>query len=254
MINRFAYTSMTGATAATAQLAVTSNNMANALTPGFREVVSAFRAVPVKGDGEPFTGNGADSRAFAIETTPGSNFTMGQLQTTGNDLDVAIKDVGMFSVSRPDGTEAYTRNGKFFVDAQGILKIGRDITVVGTGGTITIPVNAKMTIAEDGAVYTQIPGSQFLNQAGKLKLVNPNPNDLIRAEDGLFDLATGGQAAPDALIRVVQGAFELSNVNPTLAMVQMIDQSRMFELNTRSITYADQNARSLTSLLSLSRA
>jgi flagellar basal-body rod protein FlgF len=111
-----------------------------------------------------------------------------------------------------------------------------------------------MTIAEDGAVFTQIPGSQFLNQAGKLKLVNPNPNDLIRAEDGLFDLATGGQAAPDALVRVVQGAFELSNVNPTLAMVQMIDQSRMFELNTRSITYADQNARSLTSLLSLSRA
>jgi len=67
-------------------------------------------------------------------------------------------------------------------------------------------------------------------------------------------LATCGQAAPDPLVRVAQGAFELSNVNPTLAMVQMIDQSRMFELNTRSITYADQNARSLTSLLSLSRA
>jgi flagellar basal-body rod protein FlgF len=48
MINRYAYTSMTGATAATQQLAVTSNNLANGLTPGFREVISAFRAVPLK--------------------------------------------------------------------------------------------------------------------------------------------------------------------------------------------------------------
>jgi flagellar basal-body rod protein FlgF len=51
----------------------------------------------------------------------------------------------------------------------------------------------------------------------------------------------------------VQGAFEMSNNNPTLAMVQMIDQSRMFDLNSRSITFADQNARSATSLLSLTR-
>lgn len=254
MINRFAYTSMTGATAATNQLAVTSNNMSNSLTPGFREVVSAFRAVPLRGDGVPFTGNGADTRVFAVESTPGSNFTMGQIQTTSNQFDVAIKDTGMFAVRRPDGSEGYTRNGKFFVDAQGILKIGRDVPVVGTGGTITIPANATVQIAEDGAVYTQIPGTQYLNQAGKLKLVNPNQNSLVRAEDGLFDLATGGQAAPDPTVRVVQGAVELSNVNPTLAMVQMIDQSRMFDLNTRSITYADQNARSATTLLSLSRA
>jgi flagellar basal-body rod protein FlgF len=46
----------------------------------------------------------------------------------------------------------------------------------------------------------------------------------------------------------------MSNVNPTLAMVQMIDQSRLFDLNARSITFADQNARSATTLLSLSRS
>jgi flagellar basal-body rod protein FlgF len=125
--------------------------------------------------------------------------------------------------------------------------------VVGAGGTLTIPIGATVQIAEDGAVYTQLPGTQFLNQAGKLKLVNPNTNDLVRAADGLFDLP-GQQAAADPLVRVVQGAFEMSNNNPTLAMVQMIDQSRMFDLNSRSITFADQNARSATTLLSLSRA
>jgi flagellar basal-body rod protein FlgF len=101
-------------------------------------------------------------------------------------------------------------------------------------------------------VFTQLPGTQFLNQAGKLKLVNPNTNDLVRAADGLFDLP-GQQAAADPAVRIVQGAFEMSNNNPTLAMVQMIDQSRMFDLNSRSITFADQNARTATSLLSLTR-
>ena len=253
MINRFAYTSMTGATAATQQLAVTSNNLANSLTPGFREVISAFRAVPLKGDGVPFTGNGADTRVFSVETTPGSNFTQGQLQTTGNALVVAIKGDGMFTVRRPDGQEAYTRAGKFMVNEAGMLMVGKDVPVVGAGGMITIPIGATVQIAEDGAVYTQLPGTQFLNQAGKLKLVNPNSNDLVRAADGLFDLP-GQQAASDPLVRIVQGAYEMSNNNPTLAMVQMIDQSRMFDLNSRSITFADQNARSATTLLSLSRA
>jgi flagellar basal-body rod protein FlgF len=244
---------MTGATASTQQLAVTSNNLANSLTPGFREVISAYRAVPLKGDGEPFQGNGADTRVFSVETTPGSNFTGGQIQTTSNPLDVAIKGDGFFAVRRPDGKEVYTRAGKFMVNDQGILSVGKEIPVVGEGGTITIPTGSTMQIAEDGSVYTQIPGTQYLNQVGKLKLVNPNTNNLVRGEDGLFDLP-GEQAAADQRVKVVQGAYELSNVNPTMAMVQMIGQSRLFDLNTRSITLADQNARSATTLLSLSRS
>ena len=138
------------------------------------------------------------------------------------------------------------------VDENGTLKIGKDIPVVGTGGSITIPRNATVQIAEDGAIFTQLPGTEFLNQAGKLKLVNPNPNSLQRMEDGFYDLP-GEQAPPDGSVRVAQGAYELSNVNPTLAMVQMIDQSRLFDLNFRAVQTADQNARAATSLLSLSR-
>ena len=67
-----------------------------------------------------------------------------------------------------------------------------------------------------------------------------------------FDLP-GTQAPPDGTVRVAQGAFEGSNVNPTLAMVQMIDQSRLFDLNFRAVQTADQNARAAIGLVSLSR-
>ena len=108
-------------------------------------------------------------------------------------------------------------------------------------------------MAEDGSVYTQLPGTEYLNQAGKLKLIKPNASDLIRADDGLFELANG-VAAIDQKVRVVQGAFESSNVSSAASMVQMIAEQRAFDLNMRSLTTADQNAKSLTGLLSLSRA
>jgi flagellar basal-body rod protein FlgF len=246
MINRFAYTSMTGGTASNAQLAVTANNLANAQTPGFRELISAYRTDPIKGVG-------ADTRAFVADTTPGNNFTTGQIKTTGNPYDMAIRGDGLFVVRKPDGTEAYTKSGQFFVNEQGVLQAGRDVPVVGTGGNITIPPNAIVQIAEDGQIFTQLPGTQFLNQAGKLKLVNPNPADLVRDEDGLFNLP-GGQAANDGTVKVIQGALELSNVNPAQSMVQIIAQTRLNDLNIRSIQAADTNARSAVSLLSLSKS
>ena len=49
MIDRFAFTAMTGAKHAMGQLATTTHNMANLQTPGFREMLSMFRAVPVDG-------------------------------------------------------------------------------------------------------------------------------------------------------------------------------------------------------------
>ena len=148
--------------------------------------------------------------------------------------------------------EAYTRAGNFFVDTQGVLKTGNNTTVLGVGGPITIPVGTRVQISDDGAVYTQVPGSSFLNQAGKLKIVNPPTATLTRAEDGLFEVPNG-QGTVDPNARVVQGAIEQGNVNPAQSMIEMISQSRMFDLNIKTIQSADQNARTANELLSLSR-
>ena len=112
MIDRFVFTAMSGAKSAMGQLATTSHNMANLQTPGFRQMLSSGRAVPV-------TGANADSRAFVIDSTPGADWTPGAVTATGNPLDAALQNEGMFAVQRSDGQEAYTRAGKFHLDAQG---------------------------------------------------------------------------------------------------------------------------------------
>jgi flagellar basal-body rod protein FlgF len=93
MIDRFAFTAMTGAKHAIGQLATTTHNMANLQTPGFREILSMFRAVPVDG-------SSADSRAFVVDSTPGADWTPGSVTPTGNPLDVAIQNQGLFTVRR----------------------------------------------------------------------------------------------------------------------------------------------------------
>jgi flagellar basal-body rod protein FlgF len=217
MIDRMAYIAMTGAKNAMGQLANTSNNLANAQTPGFREMISAFRTVPLDGQS-------ADSRAFVVDSTPGANFAPGTIETTGNPFDVAIRQDGFFAVRRED-----------------------------EGGEITIPPGAEMQIGKDGGIFAKAAGETRFNQIGQLKLVNPDVRTLTRAGDGLFELPGGATADKAETVEVVQGAVETSNVNVSMAMVQMINQSRMFDLNMKLITTADQNSRSANSLMSLSR-
>ena len=255
MLDRSAYISMTGAQQSMLQLATTTNNLANAQTPGFREMFAAFRAAPIEGQG-------ASSRVFVVDTTPGTDFTPGPIQTTGNPLDVAIQTRdGFFAVRRPDGSVAYTKNGRFNIDEKGILRLG-DNVVLGQEDAIGIPDSIKqISISQDGYISSQMIGITTMDEAAntpfdeidQLRLVKLNPNALVRSADGLFDLPGLIQPAADSSIRVQQGAVELSNVNPTTAMVQMIEQNRMFDLNMRFIQAADQNAKSANALMSLSR-
>lgn len=144
-MDRMVFAAMTGARSAVGQLAVTANNLANAATPGFKEQVAAFRAVPMGGDG-------ANTRAFVLDTTPGSYFSAGRLEATGAPLDVAIQDQGFLVVQRPDGTEGLTRNGRLTVDSQGIIRGVLGYTLLGETGPITLPPNSLPNIASDGTV------------------------------------------------------------------------------------------------------
>jgi flagellar basal-body rod protein FlgF len=237
---------MTGAKSAMGQLATTSHNMANLQTPGFREMLSSFRAVPVNG-------SNADSRAFVVDSTPGADWTPGAVTATGNSLDAAIQDQGLFAVLRSNGQEAYTRAGKFQMDAQGFLVNSSGLRVLNEQNqTIQIPVGSQdVAIQPNGTITATLPGQKFETPVARLKLVNPAPHTLERQADGLFTSNQDLASLDD--IRLVPGSLESSNVSAAQAMVQMIAQNRLFDLNIRLVQVAEQNSKSAGALMSLSR-
>ncbi len=246
-MDRMVFAAMTGARSAVGQLAVTANNLANAATPGFKEQVAAFRAVPMGGDG-------ANTRAFVLDTTPGSYFSAGRLEATGAPLDVAIQDQGFLVVQRPDGTEGLTRNGRLTVDSQGIIRGVLGYTLLGETGPITLPPNSLPNIASDDTVSIIDAVSSQPQVIGKLRLVNPPAKELTRSDDGLFSVRRDENTTFDRSVRVAQGFLEGSNVNVASAMISMVSQQRLFDMNMKTIQNADLNARSANGIMSLSRS
>jgi len=252
-MDRIIYTAMSGAARIGEHQAVLSNNMANVSTPGFREQIALYRSVPV------LDGTSLPTRVSTVTATPGSSFAMGDMQTTGRPLDVALAGPGWLAVQTPQG-EAYTRAGDLHVGVNGLLQTAQGRPVLSDqNGVIDVPELATLTIASDGtitALGAGDPPNNILN-LGRLKLVNPPEAALVRGDDGVFRLAqAGGQPAPalpaDPSLRVMSGVLEGSNASPVKAMVGMIENARRFEMQMQVISEADKNAERANNLLSAS--
>lgn len=246
-MDRLIYTAMTGAKHILAQQATTSHNLANATTTGFRAQVDQFRAVPVQGAPLP-------TRAFVVDSTPGSDFRAGAIQHTGRDLDVAVQGAGWIAVRAADGSEAYTRNGSLKLDENGVLQTRDGLAVQGDGGPIAIPPGRNLAVARDGTISLVPDGSAATGLAtvARIKLVNPRETDLVRGDDGLFRLKSGAPAPADPNVNLVSGALESSNVNVVDEMVNMISLARQFEMQMKLIQSAESNDAKAAQLLGLS--
>lgn len=246
-MDRLIYTAMTGASHVLQQQAAVSENLANANTPGFRAALNTFRAVPLVGEGLP-------TRTFVVDSTAGSDFTPAAFQPTGRDLDVAVNGAGWIAVQGPDGKEAYTRNGSFQVTPNGVLQTRTGLNVLGDGGPITIPSDTEVTFAKDGTISTVPSSGQATSVVvvGRLKLVNPPPEQLGRGGDGLFRMKDGTTATADANVGVVPGSLEGSNVNTVEAMVTMISLARKFDMQMKMLQSADSNSQKASQIMNLS--
>ncbi|MBK1734836.1 flagellar basal-body rod protein FlgF [Halorhodospira abdelmalekii] len=242
-MDRQLYIAMTGAKHTLQAQHHNNQNLANANTPGFRADLDSFFQAPMYGPGFP-------TRAYAEELRAGTDFTPGSIMTTDRSLDVAIQDHGWFVVQAPNGDEAYTRRGDFQADAQGVLSTGDGHLVMGENGPVSIPPDSEIEIADDG-VITAIPreAPEAPIEVDRLRLVNPDPRQLIKGEDGLMRHAEGEPALDDASVRVRAGALEGSNVNMAEALVTMIDHARQFETHIKMLTAAEENAQSSAQLL-----
>lgn len=245
-MDRLIYIAMTGAKHTLWQQASTAHNLANVTTTGYRAETNAFRALPVLGEG-------AKTRAFVVDSTTGSDFSSGVIQHTGRDLDMAVQGKGWIAVQAADGSEAYTRNGSFQIDANGVLQTRNGQNVLGDSGPIAIPPDNDITVAKDGTI-SAIPTGQTLTSVtsvGRVKLVNPPEADLVKGQDGLFRLKSGLPAPADANVMLAGSSLESSNVNMVEAMVNMITLARSFDMQTKLVTNAQNNDAKAGQILNL---
>jgi flagellar basal-body rod protein FlgF len=243
-MDRFLYVSMTGAKETLRAQTVNNHNLANASTTGFRADLSAFQSRAVAGAGYA-------SRAYATNATVGWDASQGSLMSTGRDLDVGIQGPGWIAVQGPDGREAYTRAGDLRIDPSGLLQNGAGLQVMGEGGPISVPPHTSLLIGADGTISI-VPvgqGPETTSQVGRIKLVNPPAESLVRGDDGLFRTTDNTDVPPDANVRVATGVLESSNVNIADAMVNMIELSRHFDLQVKAMRTAEENAAASAQLL-----
>ena len=110
------YTSLTGLKAATTELAITSNNIANVGTSGFKKSRASFGDIfatsPLQ-KSSAIVGQGVSLKEVRQE------FSQGNAEFSSNTLDLAISGEGFFPLKSADGlTDIYTRNGSFVLDEQ----------------------------------------------------------------------------------------------------------------------------------------
>lgn len=243
------------------QMDVITNNLANVSTNGFKRSRAVFEDLLYQTIRQPGANSsqqtqipsglqlGTGVRPVATEKI----FTQGNLQQTGNPLDLAINGKGFFQVLLPDGTTAYTRDGSFQVDSTGQLVTASGYAVQ---PAITVPSDAiTVTVAGDGTVSVTQPGVAAPTQIGSLQLASfINPAGLQSMGENLYiETAASGTASANTpgtngLGLLNQAMIETSNVNVAEELVNMIQAQRAFEINSRAITTSDQMLQKLTQL------
>jgi flagellar basal-body rod protein FlgF len=232
-MDRLIHTGLSALKAAMARQTVTANNLANASTTGFRAEMTSVRPLWLNGSGLP-------DRVFASEEVVAADMKAAATVPTGKPLDIAMNGDALLTVQAENGDEAYTRRGDLMVSASGLLTTGDGHPVLGEGGPITIPPADQIRIDKDCRLWI-VPAGGDPNTPQKIdriNLVSPVGSDIVKHIDGLFRVRGGGVLPSDPHASVTAGALEGSNVNPTTALVDMIEASRSWDTQIKLLTTA----------------
>jgi flagellar basal-body rod protein FlgG len=251
-MNQALWIAKTGLDAQQTRMAVISNNLANTNTTGFKRDRASFEDLLYQTVRQPGAASSEQTQLpTGLQTGTGvrvaataKQFAQGNLNQTGNALDVAINGRGFFEVLMPDGSTAYTRDGSFQIDAQGQVVTNAGYAIQ---PGLQLPEGAQsVTVGADGTVSVQVAGQPEAVQVGQLTLsdfVNPAglqaKGENLFAETGASGPAQSGAPGQGGVGTLVQGALESSNVNVVEELVSMIETQRAYETNAKAISTVD---------------
>jgi flagellar basal-body rod protein FlgG len=237
------------------------NNLANVNTTGYKKSKIEFQDVLYSKLRTPGAETAAGAKVpvgldVGYGTKPVATqrfFTEGNLQQTGNPLDLSIEGDGFFQVLLPNGNIAYTRDGSFKLSADGQL-VTSDGFFLQPG--ITIPSDSdSISISTDGLVSVKVPGDAAPQEIGQIELARfINPAGMEAIGHNLFQetSATGapilGTPTLEGFGRINQGYLEMSNVEVVEEMVNMIMAQRAYEINSKAIQTSDEMSQIASNL------
>ena len=241
------YISAEGASAQAQRLEVIANNLANVDTPGFKQDVPTFQArfaeAIQKGQAQSGDQSINDIGGGVKVMNVATDYSMGELKRTGNDLDLAINGEGFFHIKGDDGNQYLSRAGDFALDTRGklVTQNGHRPVLDQQGGEIQLSSNVPWSISPDG----------FINQAGSIYALGMSQPDslgeMTKVGNNLF--RPTGSVKPLELSErnVRQGYLEMSGASPVRQMMAMIETTRAFEANSRMIQNQDSTLGTLIS-------
>jgi flagellar basal-body rod protein FlgF len=238
------YTAAAGLATAQLRLGVVSNNVANASTPGYKQDQlpdEVGKAIDLQRWATDPQGNPIGSITLGPKVGVSQlDLSPGPIQETSNPLDLAIAGSGFFSVRRPDGSTAYTRDGGFHADADGSLRARDGSSVLGaTGQPVTLPVGSDVSVAADGTVLangTSVAQLQVVDFAAGTQL--------NKVGNGMFTAPNGTLPQPTTGVQLYQGYLEGSNVDMSESMVATMNLVRAYEANQKLLQMQDETLKS----------
>ena len=221
---------------------IIANNIAASHVAGFKAGAVGFEAVEA--------GEFARSTHDRLKNEmPGSfplvrseiDYAEGELRQTNNDMDLALHGDGFFALLSVNGDTTYTRDGQFYVNADGVLVNVMGYEFANTGGS-NIRVaegGSPLTIDKEGQIFQD---GVLVDQIGVFTFDDPNAD--LRKIGGGFQPrrpeAVPTEAEPGQY-QIMQGFLESSNVSAIREMVNLIELTRAHEANQKMIQAYDQN-------------
>ncbi len=252
------YTATAGMMAEQARQQTLTNNLANAMTPGFKQDLTAIRSFPnvllseQNGMASQNDIGGMSTGVYAQENL--TDFTLGTPQTTNQPTDFALISQNLpvnsttgkqgalfFSVQQPDGSIRYTRNGSFTLDGLNRLTTSDGNLVLNTNGQPITLSSDQFQVASDGTIT--VNGQQ----SGKVGIAYAaNPDQLEKAGNDLYQVGANGtttlpmaQSVTGVSYSMKQGALEQSNVQLDQTMTDLLTAYRSFEANQKVLKAYD---------------
>ena len=192
-------TGLSGLNASSKSLDVIGNNIANANTVGMKSSRAEFADIVASSLGAG--GSGSAPGIGVSVATISQQFTQGNINITGNSLDVAVNGGGFFQVTKTNGSTAYTRDGQFKLDKDGNLLtntgaalMGYPTDATGSATSITpqalslptgapIPANATTTMIAEFNLDARAKDATQATAAG----LTPSPRSTFGTSISVYD-------------------------------------------------------------------